>query len=110
MLRQISVSRLLELGWSEARGAAIATKQFATAVGPKEAQVYLEKFPEAFRLTGVYYSEGRNILEPRSVIIPSGADHAAVHTLVDRFVTQGEEAIADSYAARLLRSGSLPSF
>ncbi|MFC5512833.1 hypothetical protein ACFPOU_17150 [Massilia jejuensis] len=73
-LRSTIVAQLAAAGWMPLEGGtAIANKMYETAVGQKEAQVYLADYGpmEAnFALVGHYYSEGRNILAGSSLLIP----------------------------------------
>lgn len=105
-MQSLATKRLVELGWSSCEGgAACASKVYQTAVGPKQALVFLKDFGRdsvSFMLSGEYYSEGRNVLEPRSVLIPKIADEQTVSMHVDAFATQADEAVSQSYAARLL--------
>lgn len=96
---------LLAHGWElVAGGTALATKSYATAVGPKEGQVYLSRSaaddPNQ-TLSGHYYSEGRNVMP--GTLIPKAADAATLERLVAQFAREADAAVADSYAARLLR-------
>lgn len=100
---------LQSLGWSRNCGTAIAFKTYTTAVGPKDALVYLTDWgndsPNAM-LTGDYWSEGRNILEPCCQLLPKDADAASVRPLIEQFAARVETAVAESYARRLeLRYG-----
>ena len=81
----------------------LATKRFPTVVGLKQGCVNLnagDKFNRT--LSGVYESEGRNILEPHGVLIPRTANANDVTRIAMHFARRVEKAIAASYAARLL--------
>ena len=81
----------------------LGRKAFATAVGIKEATVYLTPGDNYNRtLVGTYESEGRNILEPHSVLIPRIATLGEVQALARTFVKSVDVVVANSYAARLL--------
>lgn len=104
-LRAAILVQLVAAGWTPIKGGtAIANKIYPTAVGPKEAQVYLADFgaEEAnYVLQGQYYSEGRNVLAGDSVLIPKAADGEHVRRLTDQFAAAAEATVLDSYAARL---------
>ena len=92
-------------GWTVVDGTAIACKDYATAVGPKRAHVYLADYGPA--TTGValyadYQSEGRNVCESGGVLIPKG-EVAGLAESVERFAAAADAAIGASYAVRLLR-------
>lgn len=97
---------LEEWGWTAAKGAALATKTYETAVGPKVALAYLADFraddPNT-TLSGEYQSEGRNILEAHGVLIPKTADAAERRKLFERFARGADLQVGQSYAARLLK-------
>ncbi|MNR71865.1 hypothetical protein D3C71_25440 [compost metagenome] len=99
------VARLASHGWTPIEGGtAIARKTFDTAVGPKEALVYLTNSRDDDpnrTLQGDYQSEGRNVLEPHGVLLPKAAEPVMVDALVDKFVAGAERAVGESYAARL---------
>jgi hypothetical protein len=105
-LRAAIVAHLVAAGWTALeRSTAIAIKTYDTAVGPKDAHVYLADFGPGetnYVLQGEYYSEGSNVLSARGILIPKDADPAAVKTLTERFAASAEHAVLDSYAARLL--------
>lgn len=85
------------------RGAPIARKTFRTAVGPKEAQAYLESWDEGrFVLTGQYYSEGQNVLATLRLSLDETMDGAQLDRLVQQFVGEVDSTVADTYAVRLL--------
>lgn len=96
---------LLAHGWELVPGGtALASRSYATAVGPKVGQVYLSRSAEGDAnetLSGHYYSEGRNVMP--SVLIPKAADAATLERLVAQFAREADAAVAGSYAARLLR-------
>lgn len=105
-LRPAIVAQLVAAGWTALeRSPSIAIKTYDTAVGPKDAHVYLVDFGPSetnYFLQGEYYSEGSNVLGARGILIPKDADLAAVRTLTERFAAGAEQAVLDSYAARLL--------
>jgi hypothetical protein len=84
--------------------AAIALKQYDTAVGVKEAVAYFTSVePGTEQLTVHYESEGRNITEPMSINFPASATEEDVRPNVFRFCNAIERRIDDSYARRLNR-------
>lgn len=113
-LREAFKARLVEHGWralDHEKHSAIACKLFDTAVGEKEAFVYVQDFgnsTESVRLAGCYYSEGRDILEPHGRLVPRGADAQTVAQLVAEFAAGVDDVVAKSYAARLGRRRRKP--
>jgi hypothetical protein len=102
------VARLQKFGWLPGDGVAIATKMYPTAVGPKEAlafAVYYGDESNTVVLTGQYWSEGHNVLEPHGTIIPHTSDDAELDGYVERWAIRADGVVGDSYAARLLRLG-----
>lgn len=96
---------LTQRGWTMLPGPAFASKSFATAVGPKEALLWVSRRVDQVgnrSLTGEYQSEGRNILGGCFQIVHETADLASVTEKASRFVDAVEAQIADSYAVRLL--------
>jgi hypothetical protein len=91
-------------GWNifDQPSAALSFKMYDSAVGKKEAQAYLSGDQYSWRLSGLYLSQGRNILETESVLIPKDSNTHSLHDLCFKFVQNVETAIANSYAVRLL--------
>lgn len=108
---QVVCNALHANGWTLTPGLpSIATKQFSTAVGLKQGSVSLNAGDEFNRtLSGVYESEGRNILEPHGELIPKTASANDVTRIAMHFAQQVEEAVGASYAARLLHQSSADS-
>ena len=105
-LEQALQACLVELGWVAEDGTAIASKMYDTAVGPRQAHVYVQDYgPQegSVSLFGDYHSEGRNCLSTCSVSVPRFASAEDIRPLVLKFVTQADKAVGESYAARLLR-------
>lgn len=103
------LERLQALGWTASDGAAIATRSYPTIVGAKEAQAYLQDFgsdSQTYHLTGVYWSEGRNSLEPHFVAIPKTATREEVASLVMQFGQKTDAVVSETYAARLIAKDS----
>lgn len=104
-LRSIVLEELTATGWVvNPGGSAVALKQYETAVGIKEAQVYLSTQTnyDNVSLDGVYWSEGRNILESSVVLIPKRANDTEVRSLACKFADRVERSVRQSYAVRLL--------
>lgn len=102
LARRDAVGALLrQHGWVLVEGGtALATKVYPTAVGPKEAQVYLSRCRDDDpnqSLSGQYYSEGRNIMSA-GVLLPKTAEAADVERLVARFAREADAAVDASYA------------
>ena len=100
--RRDAVGALLrQHGWVLVEGGtALATKVYSTAVGPKEAQVYLSRSRDDDpnqTLSGQYYSEGRNIMST-GVLLPKAAAAADVERLVAQFAREADYAVDASYA------------
>lgn len=98
---------LVQQGWTAAKAPTLASKTFATAVGSKTAHAYLtsarDNDPNQ-TLFAQYWSEGRDILEPHGVLLPRGCGVDRLRALVEQFAQGVDQAVADSYAVRLLRS------
>lgn len=89
-------------GWLEGRGA-LAAKVFKTFQGDRAAVVYLYR-DDGFNhsLAFNFTSEGRNVCSTAGVLIPVGADDAAIAALVGNAVEAAEQAVASSFAVRAL--------
>jgi hypothetical protein len=111
-LRSTILAQLAAAGWTPLEGGtAIANKMYETAVGLKEAQVYLADYgptSENYVLQGQYYSEGRNVLGGSGILIPKAGDEGTVRQLTQKFGAGAEKEVLQSYAARLLRLGHVP--
>lgn len=97
-------SYLSSSGWNnfEHPSTALSFKIYDTAVGKKEAQVYFSGDQYNWRLSGLYESQGRNILETESVLIPKDCSSTWLRDLCEQFLENVETVIANSYAVRLL--------
>lgn len=96
---------LQSTGWSnfEPPSNALSFKLYDTAVGKKEAQVYFSTGDElSWVLSGLYESQGRNILSTASVLIPKDCSIANLIERCSLFLTDVESRISQSYAMRLL--------
>jgi hypothetical protein len=104
-------ARLTAHGWSAdengyATGVGIAKKTFQTAVGPKEAAVYITRSAEGDptrTLQGTYYSEGNNVMPCASLFKSWTKDQ--VEMAVDQFAADADRSVRASYAAGLLEMG-----
>ena len=82
-----------------------ACKDFMTAVGWKTAVVRVvvpDNDMGQIWLMGDYHSEGRNALVGCMAVISQDADNDTLHAYVDKFSQDVTEAIANTYAGRLL--------
>lgn len=106
-ITQLIAGRLVELGWrfrgAPPKGWDACRKSFATAVGQKDAIVYLAYGADSVRLTADYQSEGGNALSTLWKRIDKTSDSAAVKNAVDAFSGAVDAGVAETYAARLLR-------
>lgn len=94
--------QLQDRGWTLYQEPAIAIKTYPTAVGPKEAQVYLSDYDsENLQLSGAYNSKMSNILSTSSVCIPKNSDVHKIHELINQFSDNVDSIVKSSYAARL---------
>lgn len=96
---------LVELDWTLGLGAALVTKQFPTAVGPKLGLVYLQDYgPNSggFLLAGDYQSEGRNQMESHGYLIPHEVSDGRLREIIVKFSTGMDKVVSHTYAARLL--------
>lgn len=82
---------------------ALSFKIYDSAVGKKEAQVYFSGDQYHWRLSGLYESQGRNILSTASVLIPKDCAAANLSDYCSQFLTCVDSTISQSYAVRLLR-------
>lgn len=104
----IARKHLADAGWKNEDGTALARKSYQTAVGHKDALVYLADYKDSdsFILTGEYWSEGRNCLSAESVAIPKAASPDVIEQGVMQFVLKADAAIDRTYARGLyLRRG-----
>lgn len=83
-----------------------ASKVYLTAVGEKEALLYVtrsSKDENLVVLSGEYQSEGRNVLAADSALISATASEDEVWNLVEQCLARMETSIAQSYAVHLVR-------
>lgn len=92
-------------GWNifDQPSAALSFKMYDSAVGKKEAQAYLSGDQYSWRLSGLYLSQGRNILSTASMLIPKDCAAANLIDYCSQFLTCVDSTISQSYAVRLLR-------
>jgi len=89
-------------GWKPDSGAALATKEFKTAVGIKVAFAYFVPSDSYnFLLKGDYQSKGRNILSSHGALIPVSTSPEDVRKMASDFAENADAVVACSYAARL---------
>jgi len=97
---------LASLGWNteELVSHGTATKVYATAVGPKEAHVYLRFARDQLtaRLSGDYWSEGRNALSTCTQAITLEQVEALIDA-VKSFSSNVDRIVAGTYAMRFVR-------
>jgi len=104
MVSALIAQRLCRHGWRPAAGAALATKTFQTAVGRRNAFVYLEDYGNEsanYLLQGDYMSEGRNQLESHFVLLPKEASPDTIHEISTQFAVGAESVISNTYAMKL---------
>jgi hypothetical protein len=103
MTRRV-LAQFVPYGWGEAdRLLAFANKTYSTAVGDKDATVWV-RVNEAEGLcilTGDYLSEGRNALSTCWVTFPVDAGEDEIADAVARFAEMADEQVGDTYAMRL---------
>jgi hypothetical protein len=103
-IKKLVASGLVAAGWTEPGYAAVGSKMFETAVGPREALAYLSHGDEYNRtLFGTYYSEGNNALSSHSVLLPLDASTETVVKLVADFASNADIVVSKTYAAHLLK-------
>lgn len=95
-------------GWSPCeRSTAVAMKTYDTAVGPKDAVLYLADWgasSDVYILSGNYESEGRNALSTTTAQIPKSVSKEGLLALVNNLAPSLDQAVSETYAARLLRT------
>lgn len=103
-LRKTISDELLKHGWTLDEGSAIASKFYATAVGKKQAHLYLtgKDASGCSLIVGEYFSEGRNALEPHAAFVPGSVSHDQIQGIVARFARNADAVIAQTYAVKLL--------
>lgn len=95
---------LKERGWTPSQGAALASREYPTAVGMKQALVYLYPAQEGHgSLKADYWSEGRNALSTAHMQVAESLNDEELSRLVDAYLADVDAQVAETYAARLLR-------
>ncbi len=89
-------NHLQSKGWVlfDRPAAALSFKLYDSAVGKKEAQVYFSGDQFNWCLSGLYQSQGRNILETESVLIPKDCSATCLRDLCGLFLQNIESVIA----------------
>jgi hypothetical protein len=103
-VQQAIAGRLVELGWTDARGPwgpGIATKEVVTAVGEKRALALWQKWPECWLLVATYDSCGNNAIIAPFMRINAGTSVEEAVRHVDAFNATACEQIDATYARRL---------
>lgn len=97
-------SWLVNASWLRLDCTAMASKGYATAVGVKAALAYVSD-GDGFNFTimGDYQSEGRNAISNCSKLVPVTADQAQIEAIVQKFAAEVDAAVAETYAAKLLK-------
>lgn len=105
-MQELIKSTLVANGWTLLEHPSLASKTYETAIGPKTAFAYLgsnyASDPHRW-LFAQYWSGGRDILEPHGVLLPKVGDTEKTRKLIEQFSAGVDKAVANSYAARLLR-------
>lgn len=103
-VRNLIAHRLMRYGWRLHTGSALAVKTFKTAVGDRDAFVYLAdcgKDSREFMLQGDYQSEGRNHLDPHPILFAKTSTPEEIQNAASRFAVLVDAVIANTYAMRL---------
>lgn len=97
------VRALVARGWYPDRVRVdVASKDYDTAAGGRTAVVYCRQNRDGDHvLTGDYWSEGRNALATCWALFRPGADEATIAGEIERFATEAEKTIAETYAMRI---------
>jgi hypothetical protein len=105
MLRTISQKVLAENGWKPLdyiNTSVIGSRDYETAVGIKTAFAYISKGDGYNRtLSADYQSEGRNVVESDSILLPLDADIKAVRELAQKFAVGVEKTVQQTYAMKI---------
>lgn len=95
---------LKERGWTPSEGSALASREYPTAVGMKQALIYLYPAQEGHAsLQADYWSEGRNALSTAYRHVRDSLRDDELSRLVDAYLAEVDAQVAETYAARLLR-------
>ena len=103
VLDSIVLSILETHGWKLEDGTAIASKEYISAVGFKQALVYSTGDGTYYTVSANYQSKGNNILSTTSVFIQIPLNTYEVQELAATFAKEIDAIVAESYAVRLHR-------
>ena len=97
------VHALVARGWCPDRVRVdVASKDYDTAAGGRTAVVYCRQNSDGDHvLTGDYWSEGRNALSTCWALLRPSANEATISSEIERFATEAEKAIGQTYAMRI---------
>jgi len=102
---------LLSRGWHLAVGEAIASKTFISVDVTKDANAFFSAgdcYNHAISFS--YFSEGRNVTEASSGLIPVGSIEDAVRSITASAIDHAERSIRQSYGVRIAKLlGNTPS-
>lgn len=103
---QLIIECLVAHGWMTDRVVTnTVTKEFMTAVGPKQASIWVaySRGADSHLLTGQYESQGNNVLSTCWSWIAATARKSEIDTTVDEHLAKVAHAIGETYAVRLLK-------
>lgn len=113
MMMTIAKHHLFWKGWtplSSDKSSAICSKDYSTAVGVKTAFAYLSAGDEHNRtLSADYQSEGRNVVEGDSILLPSNADVKEAIALTRKFAAGVEKTIQQTPAMKPMHNHFPPA-
>lgn len=104
---EIAIDAIREAGWEPTDGPAAGRREYATVVGLKQALIWIGRRPDQagnISVAGEFWSEGRNVLEHRGVLLNVEMRPGQVAGRVAQFLRLVEEGIQQSFAVRLLAS------
>lgn len=104
-MKAILANQLETLGWTKTDSVAIASREYPTAVGYKQALIYVADYGpdnDSVLLQGDYQSEGRNALEPHCMMVLRTADEEQLRQKAVEFSKNVDKVIMTTYAARLM--------
>jgi len=103
VLDSIVLGILVASGWKLEDGTAIASKEYISAVGFKQALVYSTGDGTYYKASANYQSKGNNILSTTSVFFQIPLNNYEVQELAVTFAKEIDAIVAESYAVRLHR-------
>lgn len=103
-VKALVLETLLSKGWHAAPGEAIASKTFTAVDVPNDAHAYFS-VGDCYHhsISFSYSSEGRNVAEASSGLIPIGSVEDAVRTIAASAIDQAEQSIQQSYGVRIAK-------